>query len=100
MLQVSHLHYKPVTELHLMNNNASDSASSIPVPTFHIPTVELGKGTTISQIINGTWQIAGGHGPVDESKAANQVLIINLRIDELMYRMRDVCICRTRLYFL
>ena len=33
------------------------------------PRVELQPGYSISRIIKGGWQLAGGHGPVDENKA-------------------------------
>ncbi|MFN2447390.1 MAG: aldo/keto reductase [Vicinamibacterales bacterium] len=34
-----------------------------------VPRVELAPGYTISRIIKGGWQLAGGHGPVDEPTA-------------------------------
>jgi aryl-alcohol dehydrogenase-like predicted oxidoreductase len=36
---------------------------------MRVPRVELAPGYTISRIIKGGWQLAGGHGPVDEATA-------------------------------
>ncbi|TJU95417.1 MAG: aldo/keto reductase, partial [Mesorhizobium sp.] len=32
-------------------------------------TFELGPGYTISRVIRGGWQLAGGHGAIDRSQA-------------------------------
>ena len=34
-----------------------------------VPRVELAPGYTISRLIKGGWQLAGGHGPVDPAAA-------------------------------
>ena len=34
-----------------------------------MPRVELRDGTTIPRLIKGGWQLAGGHGAVDETRA-------------------------------
>ena len=36
---------------------------------MRVPRVELAPDYTISHIIKGGWQLAGGHGPVDEATA-------------------------------
>ena len=38
-----------------------------------IPRVELAPGYTISRILKGGWQLAGGHGPVDEAAALDDM---------------------------
>jgi aryl-alcohol dehydrogenase-like predicted oxidoreductase len=36
---------------------------------INIPRIELQSGYSISRVIMGGWQLAGGHGPVDENQA-------------------------------
>src|SRR5262244_854678 len=38
-----------------------------------IPRVELTPGYTISRVVKGGWQLAGGHGPVDEAAALDDM---------------------------
>jgi aryl-alcohol dehydrogenase-like predicted oxidoreductase len=38
-----------------------------------IPRVELAPGYTISRVLKGGWQLAGGHGPVDEAAARDDM---------------------------
>ncbi len=38
-----------------------------------VPRVELAPGYTISRLIKGGWQLAGGHGPVDERAALDDM---------------------------
>jgi aryl-alcohol dehydrogenase-like predicted oxidoreductase len=38
-----------------------------------IPRVELAPGYTISRVLKGGWQLAGGHGPVDEAAALDDM---------------------------
>jgi aryl-alcohol dehydrogenase-like predicted oxidoreductase len=38
-----------------------------------IPRVELSPGYTISRVLKGGWQLAGGHGPVDEEAALDDM---------------------------
>ena len=38
-----------------------------------IPRVELAAGYTISRVLKGGWQLAGGHGPVDEAAALDDM---------------------------
>ena len=38
-----------------------------------IPRVELAPGYTISRVLKGGWQLAGGHGPVDETAALDDM---------------------------
>ena len=38
-----------------------------------IPRVELASGYTISRVLKGGWQLAGGHGPVDETAALDDM---------------------------
>jgi aryl-alcohol dehydrogenase-like predicted oxidoreductase len=38
-----------------------------------IPRVELAPGYTISRVLKGGWQLAGGHGPVEEAAALDDM---------------------------
>jgi aryl-alcohol dehydrogenase-like predicted oxidoreductase len=38
-----------------------------------IPRLELAPGYTISRVLKGGWQLAGGHGPVDEAAALDDM---------------------------
>jgi aryl-alcohol dehydrogenase-like predicted oxidoreductase len=38
-----------------------------------IPRVELAPGYTISRVLKGGWQLAGGHGPVDDAAALDDM---------------------------
>ena len=38
-----------------------------------IPRIELAPGYTISRVLKGGWQLAGGHGPVDEAAALDDM---------------------------
>jgi aryl-alcohol dehydrogenase-like predicted oxidoreductase len=38
-----------------------------------VPRVELAPGYTISRVLKGGWQLAGGHGPVDEASAMDDM---------------------------
>ena len=43
------------------------------MPLSTIPRTELAPGYTISRVLKGGWQLAGGHGPVDEAAALDDM---------------------------
>ena len=42
-----------------------------------IETIQLTKDFSISRILNGMWQVAGGHGQIDHDLAISQMLQYN-----------------------
>jgi aryl-alcohol dehydrogenase-like predicted oxidoreductase len=42
-----------------------------------IETIQLAKDLSICRILNGMWQVAGGHGQIDHNSAINQMLQYN-----------------------
>ena len=41
--------------------------------TPEVPPVELARGYTISRVLKGGWQLAGGHGPIDPAAALDDM---------------------------
>ena len=46
---------------------------SFALPMSTIPRVELAPGYTISRVLKGGWQLAGGHGPVEDAAALDDM---------------------------
>jgi aryl-alcohol dehydrogenase-like predicted oxidoreductase len=42
-----------------------------------IETIQLAQDLSICRILNGMWQVAGGHGQIDHDSAINQMLVYN-----------------------